>query len=317
LPQGVLDELTEIGAVIENAGSPTKQPQHDTMLVRPDEELGHVLKPNARVFAYLLKSNKALNIDPPILYIDRPSTELSDSLKTYIADKTRLQFAYSTDEKGFRTTLPSVSSDREILVIGDSVPFGAGVDDGSTVASFLQKMLKKEYKVVNAGVGRYRGQQCFLMANKLSKSQAFKGLIYVACQNDFMEAEDSTKEVEDWGKEAEDVVNKLKSISHRFNHNIILVLHTYMQHNLRDVFLEKGWKDKLVNNTTRLRKKMRVAAVNAGFAYYDWSDLVSDYMEQKKSLFARFALYNDHCHLSPLGNRLMAEKVSALVGEHW
>jgi hypothetical protein len=132
-----------------------------------------------------------------------------------------------------------------------------------------------------------------------------------------MEAEDPRKEVQDWGKEAEDVVNKLKSISHRFNHDIILVLHTYMQYNLRDIFLDKGWKDEDVEKTTLLREKMRVAADNAGFAFCDWTDLVSDYMGQKKSLFARFALYNDHCHLSPLGNRLMAEAVSALVGEHW
>jgi lysophospholipase L1-like esterase len=155
------------------------------------------------------------------------------------------------------------------------------------------------------------------MANKLSKNKRFEGLIYVACQNDFMEGADSRQEVEDWGQEAEDVVNKLKSISHRFNNNIILVLHTYMQYNLRDIFLEKGWKDKRVENTTRLRDKMRVAAETAGFSYYDWTDLVSNHMRTKKSLFARFALYNDHCHLSPLGNRLMAEKLSDLVGEHW
>jgi hypothetical protein len=310
LPRPVLDELTKIGAVIENAGNPTKRPQHDTMLVQPDEEVGHVLKPNAQVFAYMLTSNKAFNVDPPVLYLDRPSHELSDRLKAYVAEEARLEYTYSTDENGFRTTLPSVSSEREILVIGDSVPFGIGVNDESTIASFLQGMLGEERRVVNAAVGRYSGRQCFRMANKLSKNKTFEGLIYVACQNDFMEAED-------WEQEAEEVVAKLKSISSRFGDNIILILHTYMEYNLRDIFLDKGWKKERVENTTRLRNKMRVAAGNAGFAYYDWTDLVSNHMKQEESLFARFALYNDHCHLSPSGNRLMAEKLSALVGEHW
>ena len=37
-------------------------------------------------------------------------------------------------------TVPYVKSDRQILLIGDSVAFGVGVDDEHTVASYLQKL---------------------------------------------------------------------------------------------------------------------------------------------------------------------------------
>jgi lysophospholipase L1-like esterase len=310
LPEAVLDELTGIRAVVENADNPTGQPEHDTILVRPDEEIGYALMPNAEIFAYMLKSTKPFNIDPPVLYLDRPYSELSDSLKAYIANEARLKYFYSTEGNGFRTTVPFVTTDRQILVIGDSVAFGIGVDDECTAASFLQGMLGNQYKVVNASVGGYNGQQCFLRANRLSKDKRFEGLIYIACQNDFMQAKD-------WGEEADDVIKKIRSISDRFGNKVILILHSYMEYTLRDFFLEEEWDEDAIQKTTLLRSTLSASAKQAGFAYYDWTELVSDYMKEQKSLFSRFALYSDHCHLSPLGHRLMAGKLFAMVRDQW
>jgi len=49
LPKDVLEELTQLKAAIGNANNPTKLPEHDTFLVRPDKELGFVLRPDVEI----------------------------------------------------------------------------------------------------------------------------------------------------------------------------------------------------------------------------------------------------------------------------
>lgn len=53
--------------------------------------------------------------------------------------------------------------------------------------------------------------------------------------------------------------------------------------------------------------------LNLGSVYGDWSELVDRYRQEAKSVFAPFALYVDHVHVSAAGNRLMAEKISSLL----
>jgi lysophospholipase L1-like esterase len=311
LPKDVLRELIKFNAVIENAGNPTKQAEHDTLAVIPDDELKYVLRPSTKMFANMLKSTKAYNFDPPILVMRYDDQHLiSERLKSYLKDESRLRYIYSIDKDGFRSTLPYVDSDKKVLIIGDSVPFGVGVNDEDTVASQLQKMVNNRYRIVNGGVGGYDGQKASSMAQRLSNSSKFAGLIYVACQNDFMGGKD-------WIQEAEDVLTKIKSISQRFSDNIIIVLHTYMEYNLRDIFLEDGWKEKRIKKTDALRGALPEMCKKYGYEYYDWTEIVVDFMEKEKSIFSKFALYADHCHLSPLGNRLMAGEVFDTMEHKW
>ena len=311
IPKDVLKELIKINAVIENAGNPTKQAEHDTLAVVPDNELKYVLRPDTKMFVSMLRSTKAYNFDPPTLIINHDDQHLiSERLKSYLKDESRLHYSYSIDGNGFRRTLPYVNSNEKILIIGDSVPFGVGVSDEYTVASQLQKMVDNRLRIINAGVGGYDGQQAFSVAQRLSNSGKFAGLIYVACQNDFMGGKD-------WIQEAEDVLTKITSISERFSDNIVIVLHTYMEYNLRDIFLEDGWKERRITNTHALRSALPEMCKKYGYGYYDWTDIVSDFMAKEKSIFSRFALYSDHCHLSPLGNKLMATKVFNIIEYKW
>jgi len=191
LPKDVLKELIKVNAVIENAGNPTNQAEHDTLAVIPDDDLKYVLRPDTKMLVNMLKSTKAYNFDPPILVLkDDDQNLISERLRSYLKDESRLRYSYSIDSDGFRKTLPYVDSDKKVLIIGDSVPFGVGVDDEYTVASHLQKMVDSRYRIVNGGVGGYDGQQAFSIAQRLSNSSKFAGLIYVACQNDFMGGED-------------------------------------------------------------------------------------------------------------------------------
>ena len=311
LPKDVLEELTELNAVIENAGNPTNQPKHNTLAVIPDDELTYVLRPDTKMFVSMLKSTKAFNFDPPVLYLNYADQfRMSERLRAYIKKESRLQYSYSTDSYGFRTTVPSVDSPEQVLIVGDSVPFGVGVADESTAASHLQRMVGKRYRILNASVGGYDGQQAFLMARKISNNTKLAGLIYVACQNDFMQNGD-------WIQEANSVLAEIKSISSRFDDNVIVVLHTYMEYTLRDIFLENGWKEERIEKTHALRRALPGICKEYGYGYYDWTNIVEDFLKGEKSVFSRFALYADHCHLSPLGNRLMAQRVVKTIEYKW
>ena len=311
LPKDVLEELTELNAVIENADNPTNQPKHNTLAVIPDDELTYVLRPDTKIFVSMLKSTKAFNFDPPVLYLNYADQfRMSERLRAYIKKESRLQYSYSTDSYGFRKTVPSVDSVEQVLIVGDSVPFGVGVADESTAASCLQRLIGKRYRIVNASVGGYDGQQAFLMAKKISNNTNFAGLIYVACQNDFMGKDD-------WIQEADSILARIKTISQRFGDNVIIVLHTYMEYTLRDIFHENGWKQKRIEKTHALRRALPGICKEYGYGYYDWTDIVDDFLEVEKSIFSRFALYADHCHLSPLGNRLMAEKLFKTIEYKW
>lgn len=311
LPQSILQELKTVKAPIDNAHNPTQIPKHDSFLVRQDEELGYVLKPDVKMVAYMLKSTKTLNLDPPVINLQYGDNhQLSSQLKAYINEQSRMYYEYSTDGEGFRKTVPNVTSERKILIIGDSVPFGVGVDDESTAASHLQKLVGEEFKIVNAGVGGYNGIQAFLVAKKLSNQNSFEGLIYIACQNDFMI-------VNDWVGEAKKVLNKIQSLSNRFNNNVMVILVTFMEYNLRDILLAKGWKEKKIHRTHLLRNSMLQITEKLNFEYRDWTDNVRNFMEQEKSIFSRFSLYSDHAHLSPLGNRLLANTMYSIIQSNW
>lgn len=311
LPDDILQELTLLKAPIENARNPTKLKEHQTYLTHLDDELGYMLNSNVNVSAYLLKSTEAINVDPPVLHLQQADIKnLSAKLQNYLQKETRLSFSYSTDSAGFRTTVPLVESEKKILIVGDSVPFGVGVDDENTMASQLQKLVGADYRIVNAGVGGYSGHQAFLRAKKLSEGDDYFGLIYIACQNDFMGKID-------WSKQGQDILTELNSIADRFNHNVVVMLETYMEYNLRDFFLESGWSDQLIENTHKLREDLPRIANEYGFAYGDWTDTVQNFMQREKSIFSRFSLYNDHAHLSPRGNRLMAGELFAMIQKQW
>ena len=87
------------------------------------------------------------------------------------------------------------------------------------------------------------------MAKKISNNKKFAWLVYVACQNDFMGNDD-------WIQEAHNVLARIKPISQRFGDNVVVVLHTYMEYTLRDIFLESGWKQKRIEKTHSLRNAL-------------------------------------------------------------
>jgi hypothetical protein len=72
-----------------------------------------------------------------------------------------------------------------------------------------------------------------------------------------------------------------------------------------------------LEKTHALRSGLPKICNESGYGYYDWADIVDDFLKLEKSIFSRFALCADHCHLSPLGNRLMAKKLLKTIKYKW
>jgi hypothetical protein len=304
IPPDVLELLKAQESVVGNAGNPTGTKPHDTILVQPDAELTYRLRPGAVIYGAFLRTVQSSNFNPPLLFNIKPKVELPLGLQAFMDREVRVAFTYTVDKEGFRTTLPVTASETEILIVGDSVTFGTGVNDVDTMASCLQEITGPSVRVVNGGVGGYDSAQSVQYADYLARDRSFSALVYVACQNDFMLADD-------WNAEARMVLAKLKNTAARFQGNVLVVLHTYLEYVLSDIFLKDGWGEKTIARTHELRKTMKESCQNYGFFFHDWTDIAEKTTESGGSLFSRFALYVDHCHLSRLGNIEMARVVLA------
>jgi len=60
------------------------------------------------------------------------------------------QYNISTNKDGYRTTTGAITTDKKVVLLGDSMTFGQGLDDGETMASRLQNATG--WIVTNAGV---------------------------------------------------------------------------------------------------------------------------------------------------------------------
>jgi hypothetical protein len=298
----LIEDMKQIGAVVGNANNPTGARKHDTILVRPDDELGYVLRPNTSVSVHLLKARDPLNLDPPGVYFEL-GAEVPPRLRDYLNTQSRVELSYTVDEEGFRLTLPRVESHSKILMVGDSALFGVGVNDESTLASYLQGLVGDSYRVVNAGVGGYSGHQSFQVARKLGRKGGYDVLIYVAHHNDFHIRHVASAE------KADEIISEFRSLTDAFPGGIVIALVTYMEYTLHDVLLESGWRQKRIDATDDVRRRLRDLTAEAGFVFVDWTEVANDHAEQERTIFSKFGLYVDHSHLSPRGNLLFAERI--------
>lgn len=309
IPSELVDEIASHNGVIDNAGNPTGASKHDTVIVQPDETLGYRLRPGVSVEARLTRAVEALNLDPPVVYTPADA-DFSPELRRYLDENTRVAYTYNVTDQGFRRTLPVVASDRKILIVGDSGVFGVGVDDQDTIASRLQRIVGDDVQVVNAGVAGYGGEQAYLVAKALSEADAYELLIYVAHNNDFYEPRHIANP-----DKARRIIADFESIGERFEDGVIVALLTAMEFNSDDVLGSLGWSRARVDATHRLREALPGFVRSAGFSYLDWTDVVDEVRIRDRTIFAPWALYVDHSHLSPTAAQLLAERIHGLFPE--
>jgi hypothetical protein len=306
IPAELLDELAAKNGVIDNAGNPTGAVEHDTIIVRPDETLGYVLRRGVSVDAYQLRAVDAVNLDPPVVYTPA-GADFSPELRRYLDENTRVRYTYNVTDEGFRRTLPAVASDRKILMVGDSGVFGVGVDDGGTIASSLQRIVGSDARVVNAGVAGYGGKQCFLVAKSLTEVDDYALLVYVAHHNDFYEPRHISNP-----DKARRILADFASIGNRFEEGVVVALLTAMEFNSEDVLRSAGWSQKRIDTTHSLRDELPGIVRSAGFAYLDWTDVVDEVRSRERTIFAPWSLYVDRSHLAPAAAQLFSERIHEL-----
>ncbi len=307
LPSDVRSELARVGAVIENAGHPTRPPggdAHDTILVEPDARLGWALRPSVDVEATVLRARNPYNWDPPVLALSS-GTALTPSVAHYLRESSRLAYRYRTGSDRRRVTLPRVGAAREILVVGDSVAFGVGVDDDSTVASLLQAELGTSVRVVNAGVGGYTGPQVLAAVETLAEEREFEALVYLSSQNDFME-----DPARSYSEVADEVLSGMGRVRERFSGRVIALIVSYLQLPMSDLLLAEGWTRDELLRSRELYAALPAFAARYGIEYVDWLAVARDETRTEGSLFAPLALYFDHGHLSRRGSLRVSRAIS-------
>lgn len=309
MPEELIDELAAMDAVIGNAGNPTGATEHDSLLVEPDEERVYVLRKGVSVEGYQLRSAEAMNLDPPVVFM-RPGSEKSDALRAYLEKNARVHYHYHIDEEGFRRTVPVVDALRTILMVGDSGIYGVGVDDADTIASRLQRLIGEAYRIVNAGVAGYDGDQVFSVARQLSDANDYAMLIYVAHNNDFYEPRHISNP-----DKARRVLEKFTTLRDRFPEGVIVAFLPYLQVTVEELLLTQGWPRKRVDAAKLLLGELPGIAREKGFSYVSFEDVAMDFRRREKTIFAPWVLYADHAHVSPRGAQLFAEWIHAAFPE--
>lgn len=255
-------------------------------------------KPNQRYSVAYLRSRIFNAWDPP-LYKDSDLTspnsrKTQDFLKKYgLVEKIN-----TIDANGDRVTVPESSAEDIILIVGDSVAYGAGLSDDETLSSCLQRRYP-DFKFVNAGVPGCGIRDSLARIRdriKLFEGRV-KGLIYVHCENDFNEKTSPSF-----------IVNELSNLIEEYKIPYKSFVYTY--------YIYRAFPDVVrVSNETdprkyfKLKKDLVTHAEKRGLPVIDTWQMMKDYRYQEGTPFAGLSLYVDHAHLSRLGN----EKVADLI----
>jgi hypothetical protein len=269
----------------------------ETRVTVDDPLLGRRFKPGLTVRSSPLRSRL---FDPlyPISYsyIVRESEEPDGKFTEFLDRYAFREVTWTTDEDGFRTTLPRTRSGPMIALVGSSPCVGVFLEDEETLASLLQREYG-DFRFLNACVSRTTAANHAAMVASLSEQfgDELVGGIYTINEKNY-ESVDSALEAVDR------VADSLESVGAVYR---VLVYHHYIYETMPDVFrknrrLEASFSDK-AEVLTRARER--------GFAIVDSYELVRAYREAKGSLGSGLALYVDHVHPSREGNELLAEAI--------
>lgn len=237
--------------------------------------------------------------DPITLGRGNLQTPLSPKIQRFIARYAFKPVIATIDEHGDRLTLPPSNAEQIMLIIGDSVAFGALLSDAETIASQLQQRYPA-YKFINASVGGAKAKDNLSRLRQRLEmyGKRVAGVIYVHCENDY-----SDKVTPD------SIMMELSNLLEQYRIPYRAFVHqVYLERTMPDMV--RDFRYESLNLAYDAKSRLLNLARNAHFDVIDFYDIVDAYRSEMGTPLAGFSLYVDHCHLSALGTKLIVERLS-------
>ncbi len=257
---------------------------------------------------YIRAGFETNNIQPSLLIPNPESKNIySDDVKEYLEQESVSKFTLSSDKFGKRTTLPKVSSEKKIWVIGDSVAFGEGIGDKDTLASFLQRDLMDKYEVYNLGVA---GLDTENILETFERAFGFESdldyLVYIMCENDFHE--DPALQIS-----AETELRKIERKFKKLNINVkkIFILPVYNITHVSPYFINSVASAKK-NSQVRssfIKSVNELSKRDNRYEFVSSMEVFSKFDQDIKTYYSMLSYYVDTHHLSGLGNKILAQEI--------
>lgn len=255
-------------------------------------------KPNYHYAVSFLRSRVGEPWDPYLYKDSTPGQPKSPETQDFLK-RIGMGLKHShIDANGDRVTLPPSSSSDIVLVVGDSVAYGAALNDDETLPSMLQKRYP-QFKFINLGVGGAHTKDNFTrLQERLDQYKGqVKGVIYVNTEGGFSDTE--TPEFIING--LDDMLSKA-GVTHR-----IFVNTQYIYIIMPDVIRKREEKD--LRKFLLLRKDVLQRARDKKMQVVDSYDMVNEYREKMGTPYAGFAFFIDHSHFSAFGMEQVADRI--------
>lgn len=239
----------------------------------------------------------------PQLYGPRPEGKPSNAAQYFIDHYVTRMVPITITEEGYRLTVPEVKSDRMILVIGDSMVYGARMGDDTTLPSYLQR-LYPEYRVINSGIPSSQADDNYIRLKRLLAKYKgnVAGVIYLHYENDLNSRIRAGVLLEP--KQAVFPVKQLLD-SEGIRHSLYIA-HPSVYISNTDIVrpLPEQYRQ-IVEPFDAVVKLAR----EAGFKVIDGRDVVYAFRSKNDSVWAGLGFYCDWAHMSPLGNQFLAQTI--------
>lgn len=261
----------------------------------------YALQPNIDKTVFHLRSLLFNPLDPISVFYDT-GTALDPALVDFFAAYGLPSVRVTSNASGERTTVPLVESDRKVVIAGDSVAFGAMIDDADTLASQLQR-LDMERQYISTGVGGADARD--VICNLDRAAQRYAGqideLIYVYCENDFNRALE-------YG-EPEAVIAWLETFADANGlslDRITIVYAPYIYNIVPQITRFEGYRGGEAATYLDPKRRLEASVADAGFHWLDIADVALRDDGMFGTQFATLHYFVDHVHLSPWGTRDLA-----------
>jgi hypothetical protein len=294
----LIPKMIDAGVALGNAPFPELKTDKASIVV--DDNGCRVLKPDMHKTALQIRSGLYEPLDPISAYYDRDTplpAELDAFFKSY-------GFGFhnmTTNANGERLTVPTVERPRKVLIAGDSMAFGAMLDDSRTLASSLQ-LADDARQYISVGVPGATPAE--ILCNLERGGARYRGqvdeLIYFYSEGDL-----NQKKIADT---PEQIMARVKAFAGDQSASKVTVIYAPYIYNVVPQFTRYvGYRGEEFPNLAEPKKRLRGLVDAAGFRWIDIGEMALADSARYGTQFATLALFADHAHLSPYGmERLVA-----------